>query len=218
MNGYYYATEDIRTSKALKKYFKDEKRVANIYKFLIYSGEFKDNIINLKLLDSNNLMSKDLNNDEYIFSCEPQTIASNNQITKKTHGNKIKYDISLGNIDKINEENIELFRTDDIFYFNNTSIITDGKTYYNIFDNQERIVYQILVDFKNEPLNKNIFAYKIFKEFNDKKSNLGIYLLFDKTCKENNIELNDYKYYVYKDMEKTLEIKNDDNKIKKRTI
>lgn len=218
-----FISTDEETQMILEKSKNDYKTYNRISEFLQIKGNFDKNILvtiyDGKNDENNNIRLWCIDQNENIFIICP--ISNNkeekNIIVEVSDVDETIYDISLLKKAKITKDNIELAKCSYKYNFSFGRLITDDKTYYNLFLG-DNICYQVKCNVESD-----FSIYKILlSKLNSLKSKpklLNYINIITEVCTENNLDIHMDQVTVYENFKKIEEIvlSNMNNKQKTKT-
>lgn len=201
----YSNSEEINT--LLENYRKNIKEYSKLLEILKILGNIY-NKIQVELYDINEdkenkrirLCFIDNSDNLFIFCPYSTTKNDRNKIKKITNDFTFTYDISLSKKFLLDKENINLIQCDEIYNTKFGRLITNNKTYYNLFLGND-ICYQILIQNKD----KNIEYKNIIEELNklENAPKFKEYVnLIEKILLSKNIEFKKIELSVFQKFEK----------------
>ena len=189
---------------------------------LLFLGDFnKDIVCNLyKEVDNKyesftKLWCEDNNGNVFVFYITSKQRTDLNIITKLAE-EETNYDISLIKKAKLNEDNVDLIKFDQVCNFKFGRLITDNKTYFNIFL-KDNICYRVSLIGNEDVIHTNIIIDKLnnLKDVPSFKTATTIFALVFDYC---NIEYEEAILKYYKEYECKLTINLEGTKGKKNNV
>ena len=152
-------SENSKVNELLLNIKRDKERYNKIISLLTIIGNFKDTI-NFELYDYDIEKEKltsycfDINDNMFLIVKNKGENNSNIKIIKITDTSEEEYDIRLMKKAKINEENVNLTKSGNIYDFKYGRLITDDKSFYSLFLRGD-VCYQIIMNVE-KPISCNL--------------------------------------------------------------
>lgn len=151
-------SNDFEIKKIIEQYKTNNKVYLKFLEVMSLLGNFdgKTNIEIYEIIDEENekkikLWCSDINEDIFIFCPVSSSKKDLNLLEKITNIGTVMYDLSLCKKYVLTNDNIDLIKTNKIYNFKFGRLITDEKSFYNMFLGND-ICYQIEIDFKEEKI------------------------------------------------------------------
>lgn len=154
-----YSNDELLSQRLEKFKIEEQKLYQRILEALQLLGNFPTKI-EVELYDSKEtedenylkLWCSDLDGNILIFYLESILKKDKTKIEKLTNDSHRIYDLSLAKKFKLTSENIDMIQTSKIFNFKFGRLITDEKSFYNLFLG-DNVCYQIQINDNQEELN-----------------------------------------------------------------
>lgn len=178
-----------------------------------YEENNKDDKKNIKIWLS------DLEGNIFILTPYSTSRAELTIVEKLTNDNHFKYDLALAKKFNLTSDNVELTQTEFVSNFKFGRLITDNKSFYNLFLS-DNVCYQIQINSSSN--DDNIDSKELLIELN-KLENIpkfmGYIEIFDSLLQKSNINYSLISLRAYKNFEKigSLLINGDESKVEKVT-
>lgn len=207
-------SNDTMVTKKLELLIKQNKFYFSLISMLRILGDFDHNIeVNLyEIIDTDDLAETilyctDKNECIFLFKSDTSERKSQQKLKKISNLEEMEYDAVLAKKSIITSENIDLFRTGNVFDFKFGRLISDKKSFYSVFLGNN-ISYQIIGNFgdiTNELLKKmnNITdKYLTFQQFLN---------IVESSVSQTKISNNKFEISIYKDFERVDHMSFDEN-------
>ena len=178
-----------------------------------YEENNKDDKKNIKVWLS------DLEGNIFILTPYSTSRAELTIVEKLTNDNHFKYDLALAKKFNLTSDNVELTQTEFVSNFKFGRLITDNKSFYNLFLS-DNVCYQIQINSSSN--DDNIDSKELLIELN-KLENIPKFMeyieIFDSLLQKSNINYSLISLRAYKNFEKigSLSINGDESKVEKVT-
>jgi hypothetical protein len=202
---------DEKVQLMLKELKEDSKTYQRLLEGLQVLGNFKEHeylaeIYDVKVVDKNNkvrLCFTDEIGNIFIIYGKSNDKKDSLIINKSSNEKDCMYDISLAKKAEINQDNIEVTRTDKTYGLKFGRLITDDKNFYSLLLGNE-IVYQIEGDFDKGM--KDILISKLNKVESNPQL-VDFIKIVETITQENNISFNEATIRTFKSFYKIGEFK-----------
>lgn len=152
---------------ALNDFKNNQKIYLRILEFLQLVGNFEGKT-EIELYEIHNTDDKkeikiwlsDLDGNIFILTACTTSKADISKIEKLTNDNHLIYDLSLAKKFKLTSDNVRLTQTGIKYDFKFGRLITDNKTFYNLFLGNN-ICYQLSIEFVEQPISIEKMLYKL---------------------------------------------------------